>query len=330
MIRAGAIALLLVVVGAGGGWAAWWGSRPVGTGPVQRVQIPAGTSSEEIARILERRGLIRSAVVFSLYSRVLGLHGRLQAGEYDISPEEGTERILWRLRMGDVVRHRLVLPEGLTAQEVADRIERAGLGRADRFLALVRQPARFWIPQMQGNRAGSVEGYLFPDTYLLPRGLPEEVLVRILVARFEEVTRTLLSRPLPLGLTPHEVVTVASLVEREARVPEERARIAGVIYNRLRVGMPLQIDASVLYALGTHRPVVRTQDLQLDSPYNTYRTRGLPPGPIANPGLAALRAAVEPERHGYYYYVAQGDGTHRFSRTFEEHLEAIRQARNGR
>lgn len=322
--------LLLGLAVAGGGGAAWWGGRPVGTGPAQRVEIPGGASAGEIARILKRRGLVRSAVVFSLYSRVLGFHHRLRAGEYEISPRESVEQILRRMWMGDVVRHRLTLPEGVTAQEIARRIERAGLGRADRFLALVQQPGRFWIPQMRGNRSGSLEGYLFPDTYLLPRGLPEEEVVRILVARFEEVTRTLFARPLPLRLSPHEVVTVASMVEREARVPWERARIAGVIYNRLRAGMPLQIDASVLYALGTHRPVVRTQDLEVDSPYNTYRTKGLPPGPIANPGLAALRAAVEPEHHGYYYYVAQGDGTHLFSRTFAEHLQAIRRARNGR
>ncbi|MDR5708319.1 MAG: endolytic transglycosylase MltG [Armatimonadota bacterium] len=330
MIRAGYLVLLLGLVVAGGGGALWWGGRPVGVGPAQRVEIPVGMSAGEIAQILKQRGLIRSVVVFSLYSRVLGFHHRLRAGEYEVSPSESVEQILRRMWAGDVVRHRLTLPEGITAQEVARRIERAGLGRAGRFLALVQQPARFWIPQMQGNRAGSLEGYLFPDTYLLPRGLPEEEIVRILVARFEEATRALLSRPLPLGLSPHEVVTVASLVEREARVPRERARIAGVIYNRLRAGMPLQIDASVLYALGIHRPVVRARDLEVDSPYNTYRAKGLPPGPIASPGLAALRAAVEPEQHGYYYYVAQGDGTHLFSRTFEEHLQAIRRTRNGR
>jgi UPF0755 protein len=316
------LALLAGVAGLAG-----WMTTPPGPGPAQVVEIPQGTGTAEIGRLLSARGLVRSGVAFTLYARALGLDGRLQAGEYRISPEEDIPKILRRLASGDVVRHPLVLPEGLTAAEVAARIEHLGLGRAARILLLVREPERFWIPQMRGNRSGSLEGYLFPDTYLLPKGLGEERIVRIFVDRFRQATGALLEGPLPLGLEPHEVVTVASLVEREAKRPEERGRIAGVIYNRLRAGMPLQIDATVLYALGAHRPVVRQADLLVDSPYNTYRRIGLPPGPIANPGLAALRAAVEPERHAFFYYVARPDGTHIFSRTLEEHLQAIRKVR---
>jgi len=314
---------LLAIAAALGGWL----TTPPGPGPAQVVEIPKGTRTAEIGRLLSTRGLVRSALAFTLYARVLGLNGRLQAGEYRISPEEDIPRILRRLASGDVVRHALVLPEGLTAAEVAVRIEQLGLGRAVEFLRLVRQPERFWIPQMRGNRSGSLEGYLFPDTYLLPKGLGEERIVRTFVDRFRQATEALLTGPLPLGLEPHEVVTVASLVEREAKRPEERRRIAGVIYNRLRMGMPLQIDATILYALGGHRPVVRQADLAVDSPYNTYRRIGLPPGPIANPGLDALRAAVEPEHHAFFYYVARPDGTHVFTRTLEEHLQAIRKVR---
>jgi len=320
-----AIAVLVLLAG-GAGLLGWMVTLP-GPGPAQVVEIPPGTGTAEIGRLLSARGLVRNAVAFTLYARVLGLDGRLQAGEYRISPGEGIPRILRRLASGDVVRHVLTLPEGLTADEVAARIERLGLGRAAEFRRLVRQPERFWIPQMRGNRSGSLEGYLFPDTYLLPKGVGEERIVRILVDRFRQATEALLAGPLPLGLEPHGVVTVASLVEREAKRPEERRRIAGVIYNRLRMGMPLQIDATVLYALGTHRPVVRWADLAVDSPYNTYRRVGLPPGPIANPGLAALEAAARPERHAFFYYVARPDGTHIFTRTLEEHLQAIRQVR---
>lgn len=304
-----------------------WATAPPGPGPAQVVEIPQGTGTAEIGRVLAARRLVRSAWTFALSARVLGLDGRLQAGEYRISPEEDVLRILRRLASGDVVRHALVLPEGLTAAEVAARIEHLGLGRAAEVLRLIRQPERFWIPQMRGNRSGSLEGYLFPDTYALPKGVGEERIVRILVDRFRQATEALLTGPLPLGLEPHQVVTVASLVEREAKRPEERRRIAGVIYNRLRAGMPLQIDATVLYALGTHRPVVRQADLAVTSPYNTYRRIGLPPGPIGNPGLAALQAAVRPERHEFFYYVARPDGAHIFSRTLEEHVQAIRRVR---
>ncbi len=318
--------LLVVVLGiaALSSGMVWWAAQPVGPGPAQTVEIPRGAATLQIGRMLAARRLVRSPLAFALYSRLMGLEGRLQAGEYRISPMEPMGRILRRLAAGDVVRYPVLLPEGITAREIAGRLEAAGLARAERFLALVRRPEQFWIPQMAGNRSGTLEGYLFPDTYLLPRGLSEEEIVRILVERFRSVTADLLARPLPLGLSPHEVVTVASLVEREARVPEERARIAGVIYNRLRRGMPLQIDASVLYALGTHKTTVRLADLEVDSPYNTYRRKGLPPGPIANPGREALQAAVAPEAHDFLYYVAGPDGRHIFSRTFSEHLQAIR------
>ncbi len=304
-----------------------WSLAPTGRGGLVLVQVPPGADASQVAEVLHRHGLLRSRLAFRLWARGWGLQGRIQAGEYKFSPSEGVGEILRRLAAGDVVRHRVTFPEGFSAREVAQRLDRLGLVDAEAFLQEVGQRDRHWIPEMEGNTTGSVEGYLFPDTYYFPRGLPAERAVAAMVARFREATGPLWSLPRPLGLSPHEVVTVASLVEREARYDFERARIAGVLYNRLRRGMPLQVDATVLYALGRHKERVLYRDLEVDSPYNTYRTAGLPPGPIANPGLASLRAALQPESHDYLYYVARPDGTHVFTRTLAEHERAKRSLR---
>lgn len=291
------------------------------------VTVPAGADAAEVGRLLYREGVVRSPLAFRLWARWLDLEGRIQAGEYRFSPAEGIPRILRRLAAGDVVRRRVTLPEGLTAEEVARRLERHGVVDAEAFLAEVGRAARYWIPEMEGNRTGRVEGYLFPDTYEFPRGFPADRVVAAMVARFREATADLWAWPRPLDLSPYEVVIVASLVEREARWDSERARIAGVLYNRLRRGMPLQVDATVLFALGRHKERVLYRDLEVDSPYNTYRRAGLPPGPIANPGLPSLVAALRPEEHDYLYYVARPDGTHVFSRTLAEHERARRAVR---
>ncbi len=301
-----------------------WSVAPAGRGDPVVVQVPPGADAARVAEVLYRHGLLRSRLAFRLWARGWGLEDRLQAGEYRFSPSEGVVDILRRLAAGDVVHHRVTFPEGFSARQVAERLDRLGLVDAEEFLREVGRADRHWIPQMHGNTTGSVEGYLFPDTYSFPRGLPAERAVAAMVARFRDVTGPLWDLPRPLGLSPHEVVTVASLVEREARHDFERARIAGVLYNRLRRGMPLQVDATVLYALGRHKERVLYRDLEVDSPYNTYRTAGLPPGPIANPGLASLQAALQPEAHDYLYYVARPDGTHVFSRTLAEHERARR------
>jgi UPF0755 protein len=321
-VRRAWLGVAAVLAGAAGLGA--WSVAPAGRGDPVVVQVPPGADAARVAEVLYRHGLLRSRLAFRLWARGWGLEDRLQAGEYRFSPSEGVVDILRRLAAGDVVHHRVTFPEGFSARQVAERLDRLGLVDAEEFLREVGRADRHWIPQMHGNTTGSVEGYLFPDTYSFPRGLPAERAVAAMVARFRDVTGPLWDLPRPLGLSPHEVVTVASLVEREARHDFERARIAGVLYNRLRRGMPLQVDATVLYALGRHKERVLYRDLEVDSPYNTYRTAGLPPGPIANPGLASLQAALQPEAHDYLYYVARPDGTHVFSRTLAEHERARR------
>lgn len=291
------------------------------------VHVPPGADAGQVAELLYRHGLIRSRLAFRLRARWRGLEGRLQAGEYRFRPAETLDQLLDRLASGDVIRYRVTIPEGYTAQQIADLLHRLGLVDRAAFLREVGNVPAHRIPEMEGNQTSSVEGYLFPDTYEFPRGLPARAVVATMIARFREATRELWALPRPLGLSPHAVVTVASLVEREARHDEERRRIAGVVYNRLRREMPLQVDATVLYALGRHKERVLYADLDVPSPYNTYRRRGLPPGPIANPGRESLRAALQPELHDFLYYVARQDGTHVFSRTLSEHERAVRALR---
>jgi UPF0755 protein len=317
-VAAGAVA-----VSALAGWMGW-SLGPAGEGDPVVVRVPPGADAGQVAELLYRHGLIRSRLAFRVRARWRGLAGKLQAGEYRLRPAEGVDRLLDRLASGDVVRYRVTIPEGYTAVQIADLLHRLGLVDRGAFLREVRNAPAHRIPEMEGDDPSSLEGYLFPDTYEFPRGLPARAVVATMVARFRDATRDLWALPRPLGLSPHEVVTVASLVEREARHDGERARIAGVLYNRLRRGMPLQVDATVLYALGRHKDRVLYADLEVPSPYNTYRRPGLPPGPIASPGLRSLRAALQPEQHDFLYYVARPDGTHVFSRTLAEHERAVR------
>ena len=259
-----------------------------------------------------------------LVARVLKLTHSLQEGEYLLSPAMGLVEIVTAISRGDVVLYPVTIPEGFTAEEVAQTLASRGLGDRGQLLELVRGGASLLNYEfLRRARVDSLEGYLFPDTYHFPRHLPEREIIQQFLDRFAEVVVPRWQAQ-GAGRSLHEIVTMASMVEREARVPEERALIAGVLSNRLRRGMRLEVDATVLYALGQHKSVVTFEDLKVDSPYNTYRHAGLPPGPIANPGLASIEAALSPTPTDYLYYVAKPDGSHAFSRTFEEHLAAVR------
>lgn len=296
-------------------------------GAAQVVTVPPGASLRAIAAQLDAAGLIRSPLAFMVAARTRRLAARLQSGEYLIEPSSSTLEILDKLALGQVVLHRLTVPEGYTAAQIAAALEAAGLGERSSFLRLVRQEGdTFSWPFLAGRR--NLEGYLFPETYYFPRGLAARQIVTAMLARFDErVTPRLRAEAETRGISLAQAVTVAAMVEREARLPVERPIIAGVIYNRLRRGWRLEIDATVLYALGRHGGLVTNADLQVESPYNTYRYAGLPPGPIANPGLAAIEAAVRPADTPYMFYVLRPDGTHAFSRTFEEHQRNIRRWR---
>lgn len=305
--------------------------EPVGVGAPVEIRVPEGASLPQIAEMLHAHGLIRHPAVFLWTALARGAERTLQAGRYRFSPAEDVDTIVRRIAAGEVVSVAFVIPEGYTAEQIVATVAAAGIGDEERLRSVFRNADRsIVVPQMRGNASGFLEGYLFPDTYRISPDARDEDVARRMVGRFAAAAGPLLEGRLPLGLSPHAIVTIASMVEREARVATERPVIAGVIYNRLRRGMRLEIDATVLYALGRHKAVVRNRDLEIDSAFNTYRVSGLPPGPIASPGLPAIEAAVRPATHDFLYYVARDDGSHVFTRTFDDHLRAIRDVRGER
>ncbi len=332
------LAAALVLVALAAAVCLWWELRPLlgRDGPVsaagpspKTVVIPPGESARQIGQRLEQAGVVRSARAFVLAARITGVAGSLRHGEYSLSPTQGALEIAGVLARGESVLHRVTIPEGYTVAQIAELLAGMGLAGRERLTELATAGAhRFPRATLRNLPIDSLEGYLFPDTYYLAKGLGEAAVIEHLLNRFDAaVGAALRDAAAARGLTLHQLITIASLIEREARVASERPIIAGVIFNRLERGMKLEIDASVLYALGSHKPIVTYADLEVDSPYNTYRYPGLPPGPIANPGLAAIAAAAAPAQTPYLYYVLKPDGTHQFSRTLEEHNRAVRRYR---
>lgn len=291
------------------------------TGPPTVVYIKPKTGVQEIAQTLRDAGVIQSRWTFLALAYMQGSLTRLQAGEYEFSRGISILEILRKLEAGRVVTHLVTIPEGFTAQDIARLLAGEHLADTDRFMALVKD-AKF--AESLGVPAPSLEGYLFPDTYRLTRGMGEEEILRLMVAHFRQTApKDIEEQAQRLGLDAHSVVTLASLIEKEAKLNSERPVVAGVFYNRLRRNMPLQSDPTAVYGASPRHKITR-RDLHRRSPYNTYLKAGLPPGPIANPGLASLKAALNPARTSFLYFVAKNDGSHFFSRTLEQHVQAVR------
>jgi UPF0755 protein len=228
---------------------------------------------------------------------------------------------------GEVGVKWLTFPEGFTIQQMGDRLQAEGAGSSRKFTQDALYGGGAFHTSFP-HPAGSLEGFLFPDTYAVPAGTSEKTVISEMLRSFEsKVTKPFATDIAKSGMSLDQIVTLASLIEREAKVPSDRPLISAVLRNRLRKNMRLECDATVLYALGKHKQRVYFKDLEVDSPYNTYRNAGLPPGPIANPGLDSIKAAMHPANVDYLYYVARPDGSHIFSRTFEEHQRAKRDAR---
>jgi UPF0755 protein len=285
------------------------------------IYIKPNTGVTTIADLLKEQGIIQDRLLFVLASVLRGSYDRLKAGEYQFAPSMGLVDIIRILEEGKVLVHKVIILEGSTAWQIAALLDEEGLVDRERFLRLVmdRPMARNYVPE-----ADTLEGFLFPDTYHLIKGLTEEEIIDKLVQRF---FRTFSGedelRARKLGMNRYKIVTLASIIEKEAVVDQEKPIIAGVFYNRLRRGMRLQADPTVLYGKRNGGRITR-RDLQANHPYNTYTQNGLPPGPIASPGEAALKAALYPARVSYLYFVSKNDGTHHFSRTLEEHQQAVR------
>ncbi|MEO8481423.1 MAG: endolytic transglycosylase MltG [Acidobacteriota bacterium] len=328
MIRRLAL-LVFVVVLAAAGAAAWIyvrTDRPYRgfAEPEVFVDLPQGVGVQGIAVRLAAAGVVPDALTFRVAARLSGAERRLQAGEYRFAEEASPSEIVARLARGDVARKNLTFPEGLTIREMGAIFENSGLGTAREFTTAASD-ARL-VADLDPD-ARTLEGFLFPDTYALSRRATAEAAVQAMVARFDRAFDTdLRAAATAEGLSPREVVTLASIVEKETAASEERPLVAAVYRNRLKIGMPLQCDPTVIYAImraGRWRGNLTKQDLQMDSAYNTYRHAGLPPGPIASPGRASLEAAIHPADVPYLYFVSRNDGTHAFAATLAEHARNV-------
>lgn len=295
-------------------------------GAEQFVDIPPGTGTGVIGRRLIDAGVIRDEPTFRIALWWTGQSRGLQAGEYRFDQPSSPREVIARLARGDVYARRLTIPEGLTIEEMAGLYESREFGKAADFVAAARDAS---LIQDIDPAAADLEGYLFPETYPVPRGAPAASLIRAMVGRFRSTYgEDLRASAAEQGLTTRQVVTLASLVEKETGKAEERPIVAAVYRNRLRIGMGLQADPTVVYALrkaGRYNGNITRQDLQMESPYNTYRHAGLPPGPIAAPGKASLEAALMPASVPYLYFVSRNDGSHVFAETLDEHNRNVRQ-----
>lgn len=289
-------------------------------GREQFVEVPMGAGTAEIGRRLVDAGVVGDRLTFR-FAVFWSARGRsLKAGEYRFDKPLSAMAVVDKLARGDVYVRRITFPEGLTLQEMARVYETRGFGRASDFVEAARRPE---LVRDLDPKAGDLEGYLYPETYALPRGTPAATLVGMMVDRFKaSYDGTLRARAEAQGLSTREVVTLASLVEKETAKGDERPLVAAVYRNRLRIGMGMQADPTVVYALqkaGRYDGNIRKDDLAFDSPYNTYRYAGLPPGPIAAPSRASLAAVLAPADAPYLYFVSRNDGSHAFAATLPEH-----------
>ena len=317
---------------------------PPGRGDNQiELVIPFGSSTAAIANLLEEQGIIKNALLYRIYLRQNDLEGHLQAGTYQLNDGLTYEQVSELLLQGQVLREsvRFTIPEGLKVDQVAARLSNIEVERTageveslidpEVFLDLVQNGEfDYWfINQIPQDVDYRLEGYLYPATYEVFPTASEWDIINMMLRSFDRVfNEEFQNRAQELGLSAHEVITFASIVEREAGVAHERAKIAGVFYNRLAINMRLQADATVQYLFEEQRDRVLYVDLEIDSPYNTYRYAGLPPGAIASPGRDAIHAVLYPEDHGYYYYVTKKDGSgeHYFAVTYDEHRANIRRS----
>ncbi len=303
------------------------------------VEIPQGANTEAIGELLFDEGLIQNKLAFRFYVRQHNLGRSFIAGLYNLSPAMSMEEVIAKIQSGEVYSENVwfTIPEGFTVEQIAARLDEAGLVNIDSFLAICREPSpgllenfSFLTEINNPDIDFLLEGYLFPDTYEIYSDASEEEIINIMLNRMEQILLELnySSRMPELNLSLHELLTIAALIEREAKVDHERSTVASVIYNRLAIGMRLQIDATIQYLLDEPKEFLLYVDLEIPSPYNTYLNNGLPPGPIAAPGKESIAAALKPDSTDYFYYNYKYDGTgeHYFSRTLEEHNENVARA----
>lgn len=323
MISTLVILLALAVVSGGVWWS--WASRPYSDqNTSDMIAITPGMTANQVGNELEQRHLIRSAQVFSLLASQLQADSKLFAGDYLLSANMSPKDMLTKLLSGpEVEALRITIPEGYTTDQIVNLLVQKGIGTKEEFQKILAADS-FDYSFLQGipQDAHRLDGFLFPDTYFLDRKITPHGAIELLLQRFQkELTPEVEAQLKGMNLSIRDWVNLAALVEKEAVQETDRPLIAGVFMNRLDINMPLQVDATIQYILGTPKAKLYNKDLKIPSPYNTYLHNGLPPGPIASPGHASLDAVLHPEKTDYLYYLAKPDGYHIFAKTFAEHLQ---------
>ncbi|HSL71271.1 MAG TPA: endolytic transglycosylase MltG [Longimicrobiales bacterium] len=319
MTRARTLAAVLLVTAAA--------CSPAPSGPTQRIHVPPGAAFSQVADTLSARGIIRTKPLFKLYARITRSQSSIKPGTYGFRRGERWDKILGDLRAGRILKDRFVIPEGWSLDRIAARMARFIAADSSAILDTLLDPA---TAKRAGVPGPTMEGYLYPATYEFALDLPLDTIVTRLVARYRQVwTPERRARADSIGMSEREVVTLASIVEKEAKQRAEMPTIASVYHNRLRIRYPLQADPTVQYALGSHRERLLYADIRRvkSNPYNTYEIRGLPPGPIGSPSDAAIDAVLQPANTQFLYFVAMPDGTHVFTNSLAEHNRAKRAAR---
>lgn len=291
------------------------------------IIVKEGMTTAEIAVFLHEKKLVKDPAAFRLEARFKGLATKLQAGPYQINGGLSNSQIVDVMVKGRVKLLHFTVPEGYTVVKTAQKIEAEGLGSAENFIAAAKNYAPYTYMQTDDtNVLFKAEGFIYPATYEIPVGLSEEKILEILVRQFdtEMQENKIVQLADERGLKLRDVVNLAAMVELEAVYAEEQPKIAGVFLRRLAIGMPIQSDTTIQYLLGAQKEIITYDDLKIQSPYNTYQNPGLPPGPIGSPSLAAIKAVLAPEKTEYLYFVAEKDGHHRFTKTYQEHLQAIK------
>jgi UPF0755 protein len=305
----------------------------VAAGSPVHIVVSEGSDTQSIAEMLASKGVVDNAAMFRLRARIDKVDGKLRPGEYDLMTGMSYGAVVDRLLAGPSVESvPVTIPEGFTVVQIAERLEKAtGISAGEFTDIAMKQSASFapGHPELKAEPTGSLEGYLFPKTYRIPEGASAREVIDMMLSQFdEEIAEVDLAYASGNNLDLHDVVTIASMIEREARIAKERPVVSSVIYNRLKKNMRLEIDATIEYILPGTRPRLLNKHLKIDSPYNTYMYGGLPPGPIASPGLASLEAAAHPADTEYLYYVLTSkDGSHTFTKTLEEFLIAKEKSR---
>lgn len=299
-----------------------FGNRPAGgISEKQIVSIRPGQSFEAISSRLHDFGIITDPLKFKLLAKINGWDKKLKAGEYELNANMTPNQVLSVIVGGKVRLLRFTVPEGYTVLQVAALAEKEGYGSAKKFIALALDPS---VIRQYGIAADSLEGYLFPDTYHIPKNTNEKALITIMVKRFQAVfSEKMKQKAEEAGMAIHEVTTLASIVEKETGTAAERPLIASVFHNRIQRGMRLQSDPTVIYGIADFDGNLTRKHLRTPTPYNTYTIKGLPPGPIANPGLASLLAVLHPAESNYLYFVSKNDRTHQFSTNLKSHNRAV-------